>query len=71
LIFIDFVEKDVLTVLSDLGGSYTGADVSYYLPKNYTTNTYLSLYAQTAEDWQVDLPDCPVGLGIGYNETLS
>jgi hypothetical protein len=71
LIFIDFVEKDVLTVLTDLGGSYTGTDVSYYLPKNYTTNTYLSLFAQTAEDWQADLPNCPVGLGIGYNETSS
>jgi hypothetical protein len=71
LIFIDFVQKDVLTVLSDLGASYTTADVSNYLPKNYTTNTYLSLYAQTAEDWQADLPDCPVGLGIGYNETPS
>lgn len=71
LVFIDFVEKDVLTVLSVLGADYTAADVQDYLPKNFTTNTYLSLYARTAEDWRADVQDCPVGLGIGYNATSS
>lgn len=71
LIFIDFVQQDVLEVLYDLGAAYTDADVAYYLPKDFTTNTYLSLYAQTAEDWQADVPNCPIGLGIGYNETSS
>jgi hypothetical protein len=68
LIFLDFVEQDVLTILSVLGATYVSADVQYYLPKNFTTNTYLSLYAQTAEDWRADVQNCPIGLGIGYDE---
>lgn len=70
-VFIDFIQQDVLDVLGVLGGSYTEADVQYYLPPTFTTNTYLSVYAQTSSDWQADMPNCPVGLGIGYNETSS
>ncbi|KAM0712093.1 hypothetical protein Q7P37_011187 [Cladosporium fusiforme] len=71
LVFIDFIQEDVLEVLGILGGSYSDDDVQFYMPPEYTTNSYLPLYAQTAESWQADMPNCPVGLGIGYNDTSS
>lgn len=71
LVFIDFIQEDVLEVLGDLGGSFSDADVQFYMPPDFTTNSYLPLYAQTADSWQADVPNCPVGLGIGYNDTSS
>lgn len=71
LIFIDFIQEDVLEVLKDLGGRYSDADVQYYMPPDFTTNTYLPVYAQQAESWQADVPNCPIGRGIGYNDTSS
>jgi len=66
LIFLDFIVGDVLEVLTSLGGSYTTADVGYYLGKTFTTNSYLPLYAQTAPTWQANVPNCPVGQGVGF-----
>lgn len=86
LIFLDYIAADVLAVLTGLGLSYTLADVNYYLPKvsrsscgalhcdtdwqqTFTTNSYLPIYAKQA--WQANVPNCPVGLGVGYNDTAS
>lgn len=71
LIFLDFIASDVLDALGGAGGNYTEADFSYYLPKTFTTNSYLPVYAQQAPDWQADVPNCPVGLGVGYNDTTT
>ena len=60
LIFLDFIAEDVIPVLTQLGASYTEADISYYLPTTFTTNSYLPLYAKQA--WQKGLPNCPVGV---------
>ncbi|KAK5111407.1 hypothetical protein LTR85_012181 [Meristemomyces frigidus] len=71
LIFLDYIATDVLTALSGAGASYTIDDVSYYLPNSFTTNSYLPAYAKQAADWQADVPNCPVGLGVGYNDTAT
>ena len=71
LVFLDFIARDVLNALRGVGANYSTADVSYYLPKTFTTNSYLPLYAQQAPDWQANVPNCPVGLGVGYNDTAT
>lgn len=63
LIFLDFIVTDVLNALKSAGATYTTADVSYYLPKTFTTNSYLPAYAKLA--WQAGVPNCPVGEGVG------
>jgi hypothetical protein len=37
--------------------------VAYYVDKKFTTNSYLPAYAKVA--WQKNVPNCPVGEGIG------
>ncbi|THW48888.1 calcineurin-like phosphoesterase [Aureobasidium pullulans] len=69
LIFLDYVAGSVVKALNGLGGDYTDEEVTYYLPKNFTTNSYLPAYAKMAPEWQANVPNCPVGLGIGYNIT--
>ena len=64
LIFLDFIASYVIPALNSVGASYTTADVSYYLPKTFTTNSYLPAYAKIA--WQANVPNCPVGEGVGY-----
>ena len=59
LIFLDYIATDVLSALKKLGASYTVNDVQYYLPKSFTTNSYLPAYAKLA--WQANVPNCPVG----------
>jgi hypothetical protein len=71
LIFLDFIANDVIDALTSAGSSYTEDRVEYYLPKTFTTNGYLPVYAQQAPDWQADVPNCPVGLGVGYNDKAS
>ena len=63
LVFLDYIATDVLAALKSAGASYTAADVSYYLPKSFTTNSYLPAYAKIA--WQAGVPNCPVGEGVG------
>jgi hypothetical protein len=63
LVFLDFIASYVLGALKGIGANYTVGDVLYYLPKNFTTNSYLPEYAKVA--WQENMPDCPVGVGIG------
>ncbi|KUJ12389.1 uncharacterized protein LY89DRAFT_623543 [Mollisia scopiformis] len=64
VVFLDYFASTVVSVLNGLGGTYTTADVSYYLPPSFTTQTYLPLYAQ--QYWQANVPNCPVGQGVGY-----
>jgi hypothetical protein len=61
LVFLDYVESDVLTALSSLGLNYTESQVMQYLPKSFTTNSFLPLYAQ--HFWSKG-PVCPVGQGV-------
>ncbi|KAI9701411.1 MAG: hypothetical protein M1820_006502 [Bogoriella megaspora] len=65
LIFLDFIAGDVLEALSSIGANYSTDDVTYYLPKTFTTNSYLPAYAKTAPDWQKNVPNCPVAVGNG------
>lgn len=61
LVFLDYVESDVLMALSQLGLNYTESQVTQYLPKSFTSNSYLPLYAQ--QFWSKG-PVCPVGQGV-------
>lgn len=64
LVFLDFIASYVLRALTSLGANYTTGDVSYYMPPNFTTNSYLPAYAKVA--WQENMPNCPVGAGVGF-----
>lgn len=65
LVFLDYIATDVLAGLTAAGVTKTAADVSYYLPQTFTTNSYLPAYAKIA--WQANVPNCPVGEGVGAN----
>ncbi len=67
LVFLDFIASYIVNALNtpDVGGSYNVKQVSYYMDKSFTTNSYLPAYAKIA--WQANVPNCPVGQGIGTN----
>jgi len=64
LIFLDYFASTVVSVLNGMGGKYTTADVQYYLPPTFTTQSYLPIYA--TKYWQANMQSCPVGQGVGY-----
>jgi hypothetical protein len=64
MIFLDFIASYIIDALNTVGGQYTTADVAYYLPPSFTTNSYLPAYAKIA--WQENVPNCPVGKGVGF-----
>lgn len=66
LIFLDFIASYVVNALNraDVGGAFSLSQVSYYMDKKFTTNSYLPAYAKVA--WQANIGDCPVGAGIGF-----
>lgn len=67
LVFLDFIGEDfVLPALNGLGANYTVDDITYYLPESFTTNDYLPAYAKVTEAWQANVPNCPVGQGVGF-----
>lgn len=67
LVFLDYIGEDyVIPALQGLGANYTLEDLTYYLPESFTTNDYLPAYAKQEASWQVDMPDCPVGEGVGF-----
>ena len=66
VIFLDYFASTVISVLNKLGGEYTIADVSYYVDPSFTTQSYLPAYAKLA--WQANVPNCPVGQGVGYSD---
>ena len=61
LVFLDYIQSDVTGVLSTLGVKVSDSQVKQYLPKSFTTNSYLPLYAK--EFWSKG-PVCPVGQGV-------
>lgn len=63
LIFIDYIEPQVLPALAILGHNYSMSDISYYINSTFSTNTYLNVYAQKA--WKANITNCPVGVGVG------
>lgn len=64
VVWLDFFTADIIKVLNSLGGKYTAADAQLYLPKTFTTQSYLPAYAK--KYWQANVPNCPVGQGVGY-----
>lgn len=67
LVFLDYIGEDyVIPALQGLGANYTVDDITYYLPESFTTNDYLPAYAKVAESWQAEVPNCPVGAGVGF-----
>ncbi|QIW94875.1 hypothetical protein AMS68_000393 [Peltaster fructicola] len=64
LIFLDYIVPDTITALGNLGYKADKSQVTYYLPQNYTTNSYLPAYAKIAADWQKDVPNCPTQLNL-------
>lgn len=65
VVFLDYFASTVVSVLGTLGANYTIADVSYYMDPSFTTQSYLPEYATISPDWQANVPNCPVGAGIG------
>jgi hypothetical protein len=63
LIFLDFIASFILNALQSAGSTYSKSDISYYLPPTFTTNTYFSEYAKN--EWKANMPNCPVGAGVG------
>lgn len=64
VVFLDYFAKVVVQVLNGMGANYTIDDVGYFMDKKFTTNSYLPKYA--AANWQANMPNCPVGQGVGY-----
>jgi 2',3'-cyclic-nucleotide 2'-phosphodiesterase (5'-nucleotidase family) len=61
LVFLDFIGKGyILPALKSVGASYTTADISYYMPPDFSTQDYLPEYAK--KFWSKG-PVCPVGEG--------
>jgi hypothetical protein len=67
LVFLDFIASYIVNALNskDVGGNFSLSQVSYYMDKSFTTNSYLPAYAKVA--WQDNIADCPVGEGIGFS----
>jgi hypothetical protein len=63
LVFLDYIaSRYVLPALISLGANYSmDADVSYYMPPDFSTQDYLPEYAKMA--WSQG-PSCPVGEGV-------
>ncbi|KAF3064909.1 hypothetical protein GL218_02310 [Daldinia childiae] len=55
VVFVDFIESDLLAIL---GSNYSSSDVSYYIDANFTTQDYLPLYIQQTKAFQTGLPNC-------------
>jgi hypothetical protein len=64
VVFLDFFASTVVNVLNKLGGTYTTANMQYYMPPTYTSQNYLPQYAK--KYWQANVPNCPVGQGVGF-----
>ncbi|EMD66531.1 hypothetical protein COCSADRAFT_84636 [Bipolaris sorokiniana ND90Pr] len=65
LIFLDFIADYIVDALNQpqVGGNFSLDQVEYYIDETFTTNSYLPAYAKAA--WQKNVPNCPVGKGIG------
>jgi hypothetical protein len=63
VVFLDFFAASLVKVLTTLRGTYTIADVGYYVDKSFTTRKYLPEFVK--KEWQANVPSCPVGSGVG------
>lgn len=67
VVFLDFIQSYVINALNEGGEnggvSYSSSDVDFYMPSSFTSNMYLPEYAKRA--WQANVPNCPIGEGIG------
>jgi len=66
VVFLDFIQSYIINALKEVGGNYGKSDVQLYMPDNFTSNMYLPEYAKVA--WQANVPNCPIGQGIGFDE---
>lgn len=66
VVFLDYFASIVVEQLNVLGGNYTIDDVDYYMDPSFTTQDYLPEYANITAEWQVNVPNCPVGKGVGF-----
>lgn len=66
VVFLDFFAKDVVAALQSLGWSGSMSDVSLYREKEFTSSTYLPLYVK--KYLQQNMPNCPGGQGVGYDD---
>ncbi|KAL3421794.1 calcineurin-like phosphoesterase [Phlyctema vagabunda] len=68
VVFLDYFASTVVAQLNKLAGAtpYSITDVSYYLDPSFTTQSYLPEYAKITPAWQADVPNCPVGAGVGF-----
>lgn len=62
-VFLDFIRPNVLAALASTGLNYSTAPVTYYITKEFDTHAYLPAYAKLA--WQKNVPNCPIGKGVG------
>ncbi|KAF3763857.1 hypothetical protein M406DRAFT_279968 [Cryphonectria parasitica EP155] len=62
LIFIDYIETDILAYLNATAGAgvYDESDVSYYINENFSTQTYLPLFVETSDLFQQNLDNCTI-----------
>ncbi|KAI2463119.1 Metallo-dependent phosphatase-like protein [Annulohypoxylon bovei var. microspora] len=55
VVFVDFIENDILAIL---GSNYSSSDVSYYIDENFTTRDYLPIYVKNSQTFQAGLSNC-------------
>ncbi|KAI1877996.1 uncharacterized protein JN550_000178 [Neoarthrinium moseri] len=55
LIFLDFIQSDVLAIL---GSGYSASDVGYYINSTFTTRDYLPLFVEQSDLFQSGMPNC-------------
>lgn len=64
MVFVNFIgDNYILPALKSVGGNYSPQDISLYMPAIFTTNSFLPAYARVA--WQANVPNCPIGRGVG------
>ncbi|KAF4312123.1 Metallo-dependent phosphatase [Botryosphaeria dothidea] len=66
VVYLNFIEKYVISALNEAGGDFDTNDTASYMPESFTSNMYLPEYAKIA--WQENIDDCPVGQGVGFDK---
>lgn len=64
LIFTDYIQPSILEYLATVqkadGTTYGEDDVTYYIDETFSTQMYLPLYVQTAEEFQKNAENCTI-----------
>jgi len=66
VVFLDFFASDVVSALAAMGATYTTADVESYVDPSFNAQSYMPAYAKITPSWQANVPNCPVGEGVGF-----